>query len=91
MVQPQTSLGKGIANPLGMILSAALMLRQSFGMEKEADEIERAVQKSLDQGYHTPDLNIKNGTIVGTKEMTDLVIYNLSSNEASNCICNSYV
>ncbi|MGX4668639.1 3-isopropylmalate dehydrogenase [Cerasibacillus sp. JNUCC 74] len=83
--------GKEIANPLGMILSAALMLRQSFGMEKEADEIERAVQKSLDQGYHTPDLNIKNGTIVGTKEMTDIVINNLSSNEASNCICNSYV
>ncbi|API93313.1 MULTISPECIES: 3-isopropylmalate dehydrogenase [unclassified Virgibacillus] len=82
--------GKGIANPLGMILSASSMLRQSFGMEQEADEIENAIQTTLEQGYHTPDLMIKNGTVVGTEEMTDLVIGNLATNEASKCICNSY-
>ncbi|CDQ38848.1 3-isopropylmalate dehydrogenase [Virgibacillus salexigens] len=82
--------GLGIANPLGMILSTALMLRQSFDMQEEADEIEKAVQETLDQGYHTPDLSIKDGIKVGTKEMTDTVIGNLSSNSVSNCICNSY-
>lgn len=82
--------GKGIANPLGMILSAALMLRHSFDMHEEADEIERAVQTSLDQGYYTADLAIEDGIIVSTKEMTDIVIGNLSTNSVSNCICNSY-
>ncbi|MEF2293458.1 3-isopropylmalate dehydrogenase [Virgibacillus dokdonensis] len=82
--------GKGIANPLGMILSASSMLRQSFGMEQEADEIEYAVQMTLEQGYHTPDLSIKNGTVVGTKEMTDIILGNLATNDASQCICNSY-
>src|SRR5699024_3982898 len=52
--------GKGIANPLGMILSAAMMLRYSFGMNKEAEIIENAVEESLDQGYHTADLHIHN-------------------------------
>ena len=66
--------GKGIANPLGMILSAALMLRHSFNLQKEADLIEEAVISALDQGYHTADLHIENGKQVGTKEMTDVVV-----------------
>ncbi|MGM8211331.1 3-isopropylmalate dehydrogenase [Virgibacillus sp. W0430] len=66
--------GKGIANPLGMILSAALMLRYSFELDKEASEIEAAVNKTLESGYHTADLDIKNGKKVGTSEMTDLVV-----------------
>ena len=69
--------GQGKANPLGMILSAAMMLRYSFKMEKEAQAIENAVNKSLEQGYHTADLNIKNGTIVKTEEMTNVVIENI--------------
>lgn len=72
--------GKGIANPLGMILSAALMLRHSFGLEKEAIEIEEAVSQCLEQGYHTPDLHMKGGQEVGTKEMTEMVIDNLTTN-----------
>ncbi len=69
--------GKGIANPLGMILSAAMMLRYSFGMNKEAEIIENAVEESLDQGYHTADLHIHNGKKVGTKEMTEIVLAQL--------------
>lgn len=66
--------GKGIANPLGMILSAALMLRHSFKLEEEAKAIEEAVAKCLDQGYHTPDLHIKGGKQTGTKEITELIV-----------------
>ncbi|MCU9600825.1 3-isopropylmalate dehydrogenase [Pallidibacillus thermolactis] len=61
--------GKGIANPLGMILSAALMLRFSFGLEMEATIIEKAVNHTLLDGYHTPDLHIENGRIVSTDEL----------------------
>ena len=66
--------GKGVANPLGMILSAAMMLRYSFGLNKEAEVIERAVEQSLEAGFHTADLEIKNGKKVGTNEMTEEVI-----------------
>lgn len=69
--------GKGIANPLGMILSAAMMLRYSFDLNEEAERIEQAVEKSLEQGYHTADLNINNGKEVDTKKMTEVVISNL--------------
>lgn len=70
--------GKGIANPLGMILSAAMMLRYSFDLNEEANAIEQAVEKSLEQGYHTADLNIIDGKQVNTNEMTEIVIENLS-------------
>src|SRR5690625_4259459 len=69
--------GKGIANPLGMILSAAMMLRYSFDLTEEAEAIETAVEKSLEQGFHTVDLKIDAGKQVGTKEMTEIVIRNL--------------
>ncbi|MFC2947340.1 3-isopropylmalate dehydrogenase [Virgibacillus sediminis] len=78
--------GKGIANPLGMILSVALMLRHSFHMEEEATEIEKAVNECLEQGYHTGDLDIKGGQKVGTKEMTQAVIENLTTKSVSNSI-----
>src|SRR5699024_9725012 len=66
--------GQGKANPLGMILSAAMMLRYSFEMEEEALAIENAVNLSLEQGYHTSDLDIINGEIVTTEELTRVVI-----------------
>lgn len=69
--------GKGIANPLGMILSVALMLRYSFNLDEEASAIESAVNETLKAGYYTADLNIKNGTKVGTSEMTELVVQQL--------------
>ncbi|WP_339227213.1 3-isopropylmalate dehydrogenase [Oceanobacillus sp. FSL K6-2867] len=83
--------GKGIANPLGMILSAALMLRFSFGLEEEAAEIERAVNECLEQGYHTADLQIQNGKQVGTKKITEIVLENLTTKSISDSICNMYV
>ncbi|MFZ3577292.1 3-isopropylmalate dehydrogenase [Virgibacillus sp. DJP39] len=83
--------GKGIANPLGMILSVALMLRFSFEMEEEASEIEKAVNECLEQGYHTLDLNIKGGKQVGTKEITEIVVENLTTKSVSNSICSMYV
>lgn len=69
--------GKGIANPLGMILSAAMMLRYSFDLDEEATAIENAVNSTLEQGYHTGDLDIKDGTLVGTDDMTNKVIENI--------------
>ncbi len=65
--------GKNIANPLATILSGAMMLRYSFGMQAEADAIEAAVGKALDAGCRTAD--IAGGvTPIGTKEMGDAVI-----------------
>ncbi|MEN1968137.1 3-isopropylmalate dehydrogenase [Lentibacillus sp. N15] len=83
--------GKGIANPLGMILSAALMLKHSFQLETEANEIEEAVQQCLDQGYHTADLQIAGGKRVGTKELTDIVVDNLTTKSVSDSICSIYI
>ncbi|MTW84531.1 3-isopropylmalate dehydrogenase [Virgibacillus dakarensis] len=83
--------GKGIANPLGMILSAALMLKHSFQMEVEAAEIEEAVQQCLEQGYHTADLKIAGGKQVSTKEITEIVVENLTTKGVSNSICSMYV
>src|SRR5699024_3177713 len=71
--------GQGIANPLGMILSAAMMLRYSFELHDEAEAIEKAVEASLQAGYHTGDLSMKDGKKVGTKEMTAIVIEHISS------------
>ena len=48
--------GKGIANPIGQILSAALMLKHSFGMEDEHDAIVEALKKAIQEGYRTPDI-----------------------------------
>src|SRR5699024_2539451 len=70
--------GEGIVNPLGTILSAAKLLRYSFDMDKEATDIETAVEKALEEGYHTKDLQIEGGKVVGTKEMTEAVIRYLS-------------
>ncbi len=63
--------GKDLANPIGTILSAAMMLKYSFGMDKEAEAIENAVSAVLDRGYRTPDIYLKeDGTIrVGCREM----------------------
>ncbi|WP_020008770.1 3-isopropylmalate dehydrogenase [Salinicoccus albus] len=83
--------GTDAANPLGMILSASMMLRYSFGMAEEADEIERAVSETLDRGFHTADLDVKGGTRAGTQEMAEKVIENLSTKSISNAICSSYM
>jgi 3-isopropylmalate dehydrogenase len=64
--------GKGLANPLGAILTGALILRYSGGLEAEAAAIESAVRKVLSQGFRTPDLvrgNAQGLTVLSTKEM----------------------
>ena len=61
--------GKDKANPMATILSAAMMLRYTFGLLAEAEAIENAVKAVLDQGYRTPDLYAGEGTLIGTAEM----------------------
>jgi 3-isopropylmalate dehydrogenase len=64
--------GKGLANPLGAILTSALILRHSAGLETEAAAIETAVRKVLEQGFRTPDLartNPQGFKVLSTKEM----------------------
>jgi len=66
--------GKGIANPLATILSAAMMLRYTFGLEAQALRIESAVKKVLAQGFRTGDIYERGTNKVGTKEMGDAVL-----------------
>lgn len=66
--------GKGIANPLATILSAAMMLRYSLGMEDAAHKIEQAVAKVLDLGLRTADIYSEGCTKVNTSEMGDAVV-----------------
>jgi 3-isopropylmalate dehydrogenase len=68
--------GKGIANPCAQILSAALMLRYSFGLEKAALRIEAAVRKAVTGGVRTADISF-GGPSVGTVQMADAVIHSL--------------
>ena len=69
--------GKGIANPIATILSAAMMLRFSFDLDKEADAIEAAVAKVLKDGYRTIDIMSEGKTQIGTEEMGDLISENI--------------
>ena len=66
--------GQNKANPIGTILSAAMMCRFSFDMAKEADAIEAAVNKALDMGLRTGDIMQEGCTLVGCKEMGDAVL-----------------
>ena len=71
--------GKGLANPLGAIASAALLLRYSANLEQEAKEIETAIRAVLDAGYRTTDLDRGTGKrVVQTAEMGSLVVEALS-------------
>ena len=71
--------GQGIANPLGTILSGAMLLRHSFGLESEAAAIETAVRQVLASGHRTRDLAEKGASSVSTREMGDLVLAQLQS------------
>ena len=66
--------GKGIANPLATILSAAMMLRFSLGQEAAAQKIETAVQKVLADGLRTADIYSEGTTKVSTSQMGDAVV-----------------
>ena len=69
--------GQGIANPIATILSAAMMLRFSFDLDKEADAIEASVAKVLKDGYRTIDIMSDGKTQIGTEEMGSLIAANI--------------
>lgn len=69
--------GQNLANPIATILSAAMMLRYSFDLDKEADAIEAAVKKVLKEGFRTSDIMSKGLKKVGTKEMGDVIAENI--------------
>ena len=65
--------GQGIANPIAMALSVAMMLRHSLGLEREAEAIEQSVDGVLAEGYRTPDIAGDGGDVVGTRQMGDVI------------------
>ncbi|MBQ8590171.1 MAG: 3-isopropylmalate dehydrogenase [Firmicutes bacterium] len=69
--------GKNLANPIGTILAAAMMLKYSFDMDEESTAIEAAVEKTLDQGFRTGDCMSEGMTRLGCIEMGDKIIENL--------------
>lgn len=70
--------GQDIANPIATILSASMMLRYSFDLDKEADAIDGAVKKVLQDGYRTIDIMSTSMKQVGCKEMGDLIVERIS-------------
>jgi 3-isopropylmalate dehydrogenase len=66
--------GRGIANPLATILSAAMMLRYSLKQPQSAERIEAAVSKVLREGLRTADIHTAGGRKVGTEQMGDAVL-----------------
>jgi len=69
--------GTDKANPIGTILSAAMMLKYSFNMDKESECIEKAVDLALKQGYRTGDMMSEGKTLVGCIKMGDIILDNL--------------
>ncbi len=69
--------GKGIANPVAQILSAALMLRYSFGMDDVAKRIEKAVDRAIEKGARTGDIAAPGDAVIGTEEMASAIIEGL--------------
>jgi 3-isopropylmalate dehydrogenase len=72
--------GRNVANPLAAILSAALMLRFSLGLETEARRIEEIVTQVLAEGYRTADIVSDGTTKLGTKEMGNLIAERITGN-----------
>lgn len=66
--------GKGIANPVGTILSVALLLRHSLGLEVEAAAVEQAVSQAIDAGARTADIAEQGRTPLGTRQMGDAIL-----------------
>ena len=70
--------GQDKANPIATILSVAMMLRFSFNLTKEADDVERAVENVLNKGYRTADINQPGMKLVGCKEMGEAIVHELA-------------
>ncbi len=71
--------GLNKANPIAAILSVAMMFEYSFNLKDAANYITNGVKKTLEQGYRTADIAKKDDKIIGTKEITDLILTNLEN------------
>ncbi|MDH5428037.1 MAG: 3-isopropylmalate dehydrogenase, partial [Nitrospirota bacterium] len=71
--------GKNLANPIGMIASVAMMLTYACNLPNEAQFIETAIQKTLEQGYRTKDIEGPGTTLLGTREMGDHIVKQLKA------------
>jgi 3-isopropylmalate dehydrogenase len=71
--------GMQLANPIGTILSCAMLLRHSLGLEVEARAVEQAVERTIDMGALTPDLAVPGGRVVQTGEVTASVVASLGT------------
>ena len=71
--------GQGIANPIGSILSAAMMVRYSLGLTEEAVCMELAVDQVLMDGFRTADIAVQDSKLVGSQEMGDRIVAALES------------
>ncbi|WP_303859783.1 3-isopropylmalate dehydrogenase [Alkalibaculum bacchi] len=69
--------GQGKANPIATIMSVAMMLKYSFNLNEEAENIEAAVKKALDDGHRTSDIVAKDEKVLSTKEMTQIILGNI--------------
>jgi 3-isopropylmalate dehydrogenase len=69
--------GKGVANPIAAILSAAMLLRYSLSMQDDAARIETAVLRALERGLRTGDIARPGEKVAGTKEMGDAIVHEL--------------
>ncbi|MPW25270.1 3-isopropylmalate dehydrogenase [Alkalibaculum sp. M08DMB] len=69
--------GQGKANPIATIMSIAMMLKYSFNLSEESENIEFAVKKALDEGHRTLDIVSKGDNALGTKEMTQVILKNI--------------
>ncbi|MBC5787813.1 3-isopropylmalate dehydrogenase [Clostridium facile] len=69
--------GQNKANPIATILSASMMLRYSFDMDKEADDVDQAIKKVLQKGYRTGDIMSEGNTLVTCSEMGDAILQEL--------------
>jgi 3-isopropylmalate dehydrogenase len=83
--------GTGKANPIGTILSAAMMLRHSFHLEKEAAAVELAVYETLQAGYRTQDIYDGTGNLVSTKEMVNQIHFRILEDSTSASLLEVYV
>ena len=70
--------GKGIANPIATIISAAMLLGISLGLDKERKAVEAAVEAVLESGARTIDISEDKKNYLGTKEITDLILENIN-------------
>ncbi|TLY27762.1 MAG: 3-isopropylmalate dehydrogenase [Nitrospirae bacterium] len=70
--------GKNLANPIATIASAAMMFTYTFHLEKEAEAVESAILRTLDQGYRTKDIHSPGTKLVGTAEMGNAVLKNFN-------------